>query len=250
MDEKFYTPYSRAEILEAFRRALGDLSDAQIFALVDAEAAERSSGDSRLTYLISDIRADLITLYARKTEVDDEAAIREDADRVLTETAASLADRGAKNFLPVNSGTTSSGNGYFVNTLPITLPAGKYVFTLKRDNAAATSMSLLDSGGNRIYSLNTGAQTVVEKEFEITADAAFINIYTGYSVTVSEAMICTQSDWALSEAFVPYAPTNAQLYQMIAALQPTSVRGMHTQPGENDADSADCSSGETEVQDA
>ena len=224
MDKKFYTPYTRAEILEAFRRALGDLSDAQVFALVDAEAAERGNGDNRLSHLIADIRADLITLYAKKAEVDDEAAIREDADRVLTEAAASLADRGAKNFLPVNSGTTSAGNGYFVNTLPLCMPAGKYVFTLKRDNAAATSMSLLDSGGNRIYSLNTGAQTVVEKEFEITADAAFISIYTGFSVTVSEAMICTQSDWAFSEAFVPYAPTNAQLCQMIAALQPQSVR--------------------------
>ena len=244
MDEKFYTPYSRAEILEAFRRALGDLSDAQVFALVDAEAAAREAGEDRLTHLIADIRADLITVYAKKTEVDDEAEIREDADRVLTETAASLADRGAKNFLPVNSGTTSAGNGYYVNMLPLSLPAGKYVFTLKRDNAAATSMSLLDSGGNRIYSLNTGAQTVVEKEFEITADAAAISIYTGFSVTVHEAMICTQSDWALSTAYVPYAPTNAQLYQMIAALQPqSSVQDNHAEEKRFGAP-------ETEVQDA
>ena len=48
MDEKFYTPYSKEEILNAFQRALGDLTDAQIFALIRNEAAARESQDENL----------------------------------------------------------------------------------------------------------------------------------------------------------------------------------------------------------
>lgn len=32
-------------------------------------------------------------------------------------------------------------------------------------------------------------------------------------------MICTVADWNISHEFVPYCPTNAELYQMILALQ-------------------------------
>ena len=65
-------------------------------------------------------------------------------------------------------------------------------------------------------------------------------------------MICTQFDWALSEAFVPYAPTNAQLCQMIAALQPQSVRETipPSDAPENRAAEQLPDAPETEVQDA
>ena len=33
------------------------------------------------------------------------------------------------------------------------------------------------------------------------------------------AMICTAADYAISPAYVPYAPTNRELYEMILAMQ-------------------------------
>ena len=34
-------------------------------------------------------------------------------------------------------------------------------------------------------------------------------------------MVCTKAAWNVSQKYVPYAPTNAELYKMIKALQPT-----------------------------
>lgn len=52
----------------------------------------------------------------------------------------------------------------------------------------------------------------------IYASASY-NQSDGDTVSVSNLMICTEADWAVSQKFVPYAPTNRELYEMIQALQ-------------------------------
>ncbi len=62
-------------------------------------------------------------------------------------------------------------------------------------------------------------------------------------------MICTAADYAVSPAFVPYAPTNRELYEMILALQSgRSVQSSASlmQAGRIDAELTDAGTGEEE----
>jgi hypothetical protein len=46
-----------------------------------------------------------------------------------------------------------------------------------------------------------------------------VNIPKGATVNITlKIMICTASDWAVSQKFVPYAPTNRELYEMIGNI--------------------------------
>ena len=44
---------------------------------------------------------------------------------------------------------------------------------------------------------------------------------SGDSATINDIMLCTAADWAVSQQFVPYCPTMAEMYEMIKALQQT-----------------------------
>ena len=62
MEPKIYTPYSEEQILLAFRRALSDLTDAEIFALRDQEAEARAADVNTLSQAIAAVNADLVNL--------------------------------------------------------------------------------------------------------------------------------------------------------------------------------------------
>jgi hypothetical protein len=59
------------------------------------------------------------------------------------------------------------------------------------------------------------------KTFTITEEVSYVRLYPansyaasdGDTVTFTDAMICTAADWAVSQKFVPYAPTNRELYE-------------------------------------
>ena len=97
MDEKFYTPYSKAEILRALQRALGDLTDPEIFALIRNEQAAREAADIALDADISAVAADLSANYARADALAAETAARTAADTAHDAVLAVLSDGAPKN---------------------------------------------------------------------------------------------------------------------------------------------------------
>jgi hypothetical protein len=139
------------------------------------------------------------------------------ATNKLTAALADIIDRtGAKNRLSVNSGTTGSGNGYFVQDLPITLEPGDYVLKMTRTGDTSTSFVVKAADDTELARITRGAGvTDIVSEFSISGTAAKVSIYVGYSVTITDAMICSKAAYEISPAYVPYVPTNAELYAML-----------------------------------
>ena len=154
---------------------------------------------------------------ANSSDLTDEETARTNADNKIIAALASIIDStGAKNRLSVNSGTTSSGQGYFVQDLPISLPPGDYIWKMTRTGNASTSFVVKAADDTELARITRGAGvTDIVSEFSITGTAAKVSVYVGFSVTVSNAMICSKAAYEISPAFVPYAPTNAELYNMI-----------------------------------
>ena len=131
-----------------------------------------------------------------------------------------LIDNGPKNRLSVNSGTTGANNGYFVENLPIDLPAGDYHVSMTRTTEGQLTFVFRAADNTELarWSRASGVTTVSE-DITLSAAAAKISVYVGNNITVNDAMVCAKAAYAISPAFVPYAPNNAELYAMIQAAQ-------------------------------
>lgn len=162
-----------------------------------------------------------------KTEIDNVASDlsdKEAADDALhtkqnTELVA-LVDGGGKNRITVNSGTTGSNNGYLVNNLPLVLPAGNYHVSMVRETEGQLTFVIKDANSAELarWSRASGITTVSE-DITLESESATISIYVGNNVTVNNVMVCSKTDWDISNAFVPYRPSYQELYDMVLALQ-------------------------------
>lgn len=117
-------------------------------------------------------------------------------------------------------------------TVPVSLPAGTYVISIGEitstdTDASVCLLSLLDGSSNSIWSGGTTRGEGKTITVTIESDAASLMVYasdnynhsSGDTVTVSNLMICAKADWDVSQTYVPYSPTFAEMYQMILALQ-------------------------------
>lgn len=151
-----------------------------------------------------------------QTSKADASALISATNKLTAALADILDSTGAKNRLSVNSGTTGSGAGYFVQDLPINLAPGDYVAKMTRDTSGQLTLVVRDASNNELARISKASGvTDFEEEFTITGTAAKVSVYVGFSVTVSNAMICSKAAYEISPAFVPYAPTNAELYAML-----------------------------------
>ena len=69
------------------------------------------------------------------------------------------------------------------------------------------------------YDSGSGSDT-----FDLTGFSAVtigLRIASASGNITIKPMICTAADWAVSQQFVPYCPTMAEMYEMIKALQQT-----------------------------
>ena len=179
------------------------------------------------------IPAELANTYTR-TEIDnmvsdiDTDITSEENARIATDTTLSDALRGvlnggSKNLCPVSSGS---------NTLPtrwlqinLTLPAGTYVISLGSLTSDDTDtdtcqIAFFDSSNNALKYLYPERGTDIHAEFTLTAESTFFRIYPsdsyahsdGDTVTVSDMMITTKSDYQISPVFVPYCPPLKTVY--------------------------------------
>lgn len=214
-DRKINTGLTEAQVHEAFSRALHDLTDAQVRALVSAETVGRQEGDEALGNAI-------VTL---ETSLLDEIDTRHAADEKHAAALGGLIDGGAKNRATVNN---TSGTRNVV--IPVSLPAGEYVIrfgeiTSTDTEASVCRVALADASDTAVWSGGTTRGTDKSISVTIGQAAAMLYVYasdnyshsSGKTVTVSDLMICTKADWDISQAYVPYCPTMPELYQMILA---------------------------------
>ncbi len=192
---------------------------------------------------------------ADQTALAAETAAREAADATHDTLLADLIDGGAKNIMPLsNPLTTETKRGitatYDFDAGTITLngehdgtgdaqfylytgnaadqkviPAGSYHLSGCPAGGSTDTYCLIvqNVGGSPAYKLDTGSG----QDFTITSDGRMAPIIrvrkpTGQTVSfdnvVFQPMICLQNAWNISEKFVPYCPTPAELYAMIRSL--------------------------------
>lgn len=132
-----------------------------------------------------------------------------------------VVDNGAKNLSSVSSGIISnSGGGFPISSTPITVPIGTYIVSFKFSGNSTRGSVQFRSGSTTIDSLAFDMAPFVSVQIEITSDTINnFNLYSNSTATISEFMICTIADWAVSPKFVPYCPSMQEMYQMILALQ-------------------------------
>lgn len=146
---------------------------------------------------------------------DDVAQITTNKNNIssVQEQANWNTNNGVKNICPYNSGSTS-GDGTVWNNLPIDIAAGTYSLSFSTDSTNSALVLLAADGLTEIFR-KTYSTTTVNDTFTISTAVKYIRLYIGVSKTVSNFMIHSFGD----DTFVPYAPSNAELYAMIQALQ-------------------------------
>ena len=220
-DRKINTGLTETEIRTAFSRALNDMTDAEIGALVSEETVSRQQADAQLHNALA------AETTARQTA---DTAIQSDAAKQRNALTTQI-NGGAKNRMPVESGTASSSVSWF-QANGLSIPAGQYIVFFRNmesdDTDAATCRGIFfdANGGNASSYFQIPRGQDVFAEVTITTDAKSLRINqsdtvghsAGDTMSFSGAMICRKSDWDISHDFVPYCPTMPELYQMILSL--------------------------------
>ena len=167
---------------------------------------------------------DALPTKAAAADLTAEVTAREQLQAAVT----GLIDSGAKNILPVNSGSNST----WLN-LSATAKSGDYILYIGHLESTDTDsetcqIAFLDSGGNTVGAYKQMARgDGVYTAITLTSDnLATVRIYSsdsyahssGDTVSFTEAMLCTAEDWAISQKYVPYCPTLPELYQMVLDL--------------------------------
>lgn len=141
----------------------------------------------------------MLAAYYTKTETDNLLSpIRTDLDAVIQSNSNqslylyALIGQSSLNLLDssVWSGQTPAGSGYICQDLSISLSAGTYAWKMQRDGNTSTSFVLKAADDTELYRVNRGAGVNdITQIFTISAAAAKISIYAGYSVTYHDNMI-------------------------------------------------------------
>lgn len=132
----------------------------------------------------------------------------------------SLLNRGAKNMFPIDDKVMEiSGN---VVSQSFVLDPGVYVFTATMSGTGSTQLKFTigSSTGETVatYSWENSLGSI-SHEYVISEQSTWVTMYTNAAATYSNMMLCLKSDYEASPAYVPHAPTNRELYEMILAMQ-------------------------------
>lgn len=201
--------------LAAKQDTIADLADIRSGAAAGATAVQQT------TFETDQQRQDAL-------EAEDRAALVE------------LVDSGAKNLL-IYSGTTGeidgvtftvnadgsvTANGQATANVVFQISSADYVNTSWIVSGCPSSGSLnsyciqVRNENNNVLVSEYGEGRVLTDALSNVKYKIVIRIANGYTADnlVFRPMICTKAAWNISQAFVPYAPTNRELYEMIAAL--------------------------------
>ena len=149
-----------------------------------------------------------------------------------TAALTNLINTGSKNLMPTPDGQSVPPTRWI--NVPIVLQPGTYrVFfgDLQSDDtddtrcqaaflAGATQVSnwLTFDRGTNVYS---GVCTITEETgiFRLYPSTSYASS-AGDTVTFTNCMICKESDWQISQTYVPYCPTLPEIYALIKSYHP------------------------------
>lgn len=114
---------------------------------------------------------------------------------------------------PINSKVMeSSGN---IISQSFILEPGVYVFTATFTGTGSTQLKFTigSSTGEQVATYSWGNSLgSITHEYVISQQSTWVTMYANAAVTYSNMMLCRKSDYEASSTYVPYAPTNRQLY--------------------------------------
>lgn len=152
------------------------------------------------------------------------------AIKVISNAVAEQIDTGAKNRLTIGSGSSTPPTRWI--NIPVSVGSGNFRVsfgTLSSDDTDSDKCQacFLDASNTQVSNWLTFTRgTDVSAAAALTGAATTFRLYPsdsyahseGDTVTFTDGMVCAESDWAISQKYVPYCPTMAELYQMILDL--------------------------------
>lgn len=195
------------------------------------------------------INGTIDAIDSQMKSIDNRTATNENNISTAIAELIDLVDNGAKNKIFVDRINTTNANGvtYTINndgTITANgTPSGtspSYVVAATLDGSTYKNFAEFCNGDNvlsgcpsggssstyRMYITGTGYTredfgTGVElTDTSVSPLYLILYIYNGYTADnlTFKPMICNKSAWDISQKYVPYVPTNAELYEMIKAL--------------------------------
>ena len=169
---------------------------------------------------------DALPTKASAADLSAEVTAREQ----LQAAVVGLIDSGAKNRMTINSGSNTLPTRWI--NIPVSVEAGKYrVYfgNLMSDDTDAEicQACFLDSSNQQASNwMSFSRSAAVSASATLTAAATTLRLYASDSYAHSEGdvvsfvdgMVCKEEEWEISQTYVPYCPTMAELYQMILDL--------------------------------
>ena len=141
-----------------------------------------------------------------------------------------LVDNGAKNLL---EGAEDEVSGTRTISFNISIPPGKYVIYIGEYASTDT-----DDPRAQAYFFDGSSNTVstrfiqpkangMYQEVTVNEQTTKLVIYasdntshgTGDTVTLAKVMVCTKTDWDISQTYQPYRPSYQELYERVVALE-------------------------------
>lgn len=202
--------------------AIEGIAETAVTTAIGALDVESVGGTGKYIKSISEtdgvISATAETMDATPTAESDKAVKSGGVKMYVDTECGAIADAGAKNYCPYNT-ITATGSGTVVNDQPINLQAGTYILTFKHTATTGSTAFRLSYNGTSVesFTVNNTDTGTKSREFTLSSVANQFRVYTSIANTYTEVMIRPK---AISDStYVPYAPTNRELYEMILALQ-------------------------------
>lgn len=163
-----------------------------------------------------------------KSEIDSIVSDINDTDTLQNAVIAGLLNTGGKNHAQTNNGSATRNL-----RIPLNIPAGDYVLyigeiTSTDTDASVCRIAVANPADNAIFAGGTtrGHDKIIR--FTISESAAWLYVYAsdnyshsgGDTVTITNLMVCSQSDYDFSHEYVPYCPTLAELYALVKSYHP------------------------------
>lgn len=162
-------------------------------------------------------------------------AVDEGAKNALNFDAVSRASHNGVDFtynadgsVTVNAASSTSDNAYCYlnldgsNVNVKALCDGNHVISGCPTNSSGVTLRIMGTGYTTVTDSGNGATITAYSGENVIRVAVYVAKNGTPSNIKVKPMICTAADWVVSHKYVPYAPTNRELYEMILALQNNS----------------------------
>lgn len=151
-----------------------------------------------------------------------------ETDTLQNAVIAGLLNTGGKNHAQTNNGSATRNLRIQLN-----IPAGDYVLhigeiTSTDTDASVCRIAVANAADSAIFTGGTTRGNDKIIRFTISESAVWLYVYAsdnyshsgGDTVTITNLMVCSQSDYELSPEYVPYCPTLAELYALVKSYHP------------------------------